>query len=573
MKKLVAVTTVILIILLGVLGVIIVKESFIGDGENRTTLSDLRESLTVAGNGGQSSDEEADTAWVYDGPLLKLKKQVEIVTYEGHDFEVQFVNPFYDESSDNYINVVFYDENHGYLLRSLGAGTDSEFFEAYKTQDGCQSWNKCSVDIWFDLDGQNHLAMIGENELVYIHTSTNEALGITDTSISYSMDGGDSWYAFEGNTGNEDSERIFAAIEEMSLEEKAAQLFMISPESLTGMESVYYTGNTTYEMLSEYPVGGLVYSEDNIESSDQFQNMLERARKYGEELTGLPLFLAIAEEGGEASVLNGNRDLDEYYDYYDGYDDDRTKSGLIPSMSEIGRSGDSSDAYDAGRSIGELMDTYGLNVNLAPVADVLSGSNCQMGTRSFGTDAQEVSEMALEVVRGLNEEDIYAVMKYFPGYGAATVSMSGYPVINNSLEELQNSAFLPYINAIRRGINFIMVGHISVPEVTGDQTPASLSEKMIGEILRGELGYKRIVMTDYLNDEEIQKEYSSAQAAVKAILAGADILLEPADFREAYEGVLDAVHDGTITEERINESLYRILRVKFAMQEDDEAEE
>ena len=147
--------------------------------------------------------------------------------------------------------------------------------------------------------------------------------------------------------------------------------------------------------------------------------------------------------------------------------------------------------------------------------------------------------------------------------------MSGYPVINSSLEELKNKEFLPYISAIEQGIDFIMVGHISVPEVIGDQTPASLSEKMIGEVLRGELGFKGVVVTDYLNDEEIQQDYSSSEAAVKAIQAGADILLEPADFREAYEGVLDAVRNGTITEERIDESVYRILRVKYAMQEED----
>lgn len=573
MKKLVAVTTVILVILLAILGVIIVKESVVGDGENRTTLSDLKESLSSEGDGVKGSDEESEDG-VYEGSLLRMKKQTEVITYEGRDFEVQFANPFYEEGSDKYISAVFYDENHGYLLRSLGSGTDSEFFEAYKTEDGCQTWNKCRVDVWFDLDGQNRLEMISENELIYIHSNVNEALGINQTSISYSSDGGDSWYAFEGSTGDDNSEKILAAIEEMTLEEKVAQLFILSPESLTEVESVHYAGSTTYEALSEYPVGGLVYSKDNIDYSDQFRDMLETVQSYSEELTGLPMFLAAAEEGGVASVLCGNENLDEYYynyyDYYGYYDDgDASASGDVPSMSEIGRSGDSSAAYDAGKTIGELMDSYGLNMNLAPVADVLSGNSYQMSDRSFGTDAQTVSELAGELVRGLEEEGVHAVMKYFPGYGAAAASMSGYPVINSSLEELKNKEFLPYISAIEQGIDFIMVGHISVPEVIGDQTPASLSEKMIGEVLRGELGFKGVVVTDYLNDEEIQQDYSSSEAAVKAIQAGADILLEPADFREAYEGVLDAVRNGTVTEERIDESVYRILRVKYAMQEED----
>ncbi|MGN0204353.1 MAG: glycoside hydrolase family 3 protein [Coprococcus sp.] len=567
MKKLVAVTTVVLVILLIILGSIIVKESVIGDGEKRSSSTSSRD-----GNSGQSIDDDPDAEWIYDGSLLKMQKQLEVITYEGRDFEVQFVNPFYEEGSDNYINVIFYDENHGYLLRSLGTGTDSEFFEAYKTEDGCQSWHKCSVDVWFDLDGQNHLEMISENELIYIHTIVNESLGINKTSISYSMDGGDSWYAFEGNTGDEDSERILSAIENMPLEEKVAQLFIVSPENLTGVEVVYNTGDATYGALSEYPVGGLVYSKANIDSSYQFRIMLEKAQEYGEELTGFTMFLALTEEGGEDTVLSGNRNLDEYYEYYvDEYDDG--EYGDIPSMSAIGRSGDSNAAYEVGKTVGELMNSYGLNMNLAPVADVLSGSNYKMGTRSFGTDAQTVSDMVLEVVRGLDEENIHAVLKYFPGYGAAAANMSGYPVISSSLEELMDREFLPYISAIEQGIDFIMVGHIAVPAVTESQIPASLSEKMIREILRGELGFKGIVMTDYLNDEEIQKDYSSSEAAVMAIQAGADILLEPADFEEAYEGVLEAVSDGTITEERIDESLYRILRVKLSMQEDSETEE
>lgn len=559
MKKLVAVTTVILVILLAILGAIIVKENVIGDGGKRSASVSSH-----AGNSEGSVDEDPDAEWVYDGSLLKMQKQAEVITYEGRDFEVQFVNPFYEEGSDNYINVIFYDENHGYLLRSLGTGTDSEFFEAYKTEDGCQSWHKCSVDVWFDLDGQNHLEMISEKELIYIHTSVNEALGINKTSISYSMDGGDSWYAFEGNTGSEDSDRILSAIEAMSLEEKVAQLFMVSPENLTGVEVVYNTGDATYGALSEYPVCGLVYSEANIDSSYQFRVMLEKAQEYGEELTGFTMFLAAAEEGGEHTVLSGNRNLDEYYD---------DASEAIPSMSEIGRSGNSSAAYEAGKTVGERMRSYGLNMNLAPVADVLSGSNYQMGTRSFGADAQNVSDMAMEVIRGLKEENIHAVMKYFPGYGAAAANISGYPVINSSLEALMDREFLPYISAIEQGVDFIMVGHIAVPAVTESQLPASLSEKMIGEILRGELGFKGVVMTDYLNDEEIQKDYSSSEAAVMAIQAGADILLEPADFQEAYEGVLDAVHNGTITEERIDESMYRILRVKLSIQEESETEE
>ena len=149
MKKLVAVTTTILIILIAVLGVIMIKGSAGTDSSSaKATLSDLKESLTGSSDtaqeqtSGEMPDEE------YDGELLKLNKQMETITYEGRDFKVKFANPFYEEGSDNYVSVIFYDENHGYLLKSLGEGTDSAFYEAYKTEDGCQTWNKCAADVW-----------------------------------------------------------------------------------------------------------------------------------------------------------------------------------------------------------------------------------------------------------------------------------------------------------------------------------------------------------------------------------------------------------------------------------------
>lgn len=581
MKKLVAVTTTILIILIAVLAFIMIKgNGGYGSSTSRTTLSDLKDTLSDNTSDTKTTDTEntadSDADWVYDGELLRMNKQMETITYQGRDFKVKFANPFYEEGSDNYISVIFYDANHGYLLKSLGEGTDSEFYEAYKTEDGCQTWNKCTSDVWFDLNGKNHLEMVSANEIVYVCSVINDNLGTNETTISYSADGGDTWQEFKSNSGG-DSAEIQAIIDKMSIEEKVAQLFMISPEALTGVETVQYAGDTTYQALQDYPVGGIIYTKDNIDSSSQFKTMTDNMQSYSEEISNLPLFLAVAEEGGTASVLGNNDSLDEYYsndssdNYDDSYNEDTSSGSSVhsgaASMSEIGRKDDSTAAYEAGKSIGQLMSNYGLNLDLAPVADVLSGNSYGMGDRTFGTDAQTVSDMALEVLRGIQEEDVYGAMKYFPGYGAASSNMSGFPVINSSLDELKKKEFLPYSNAVAQGLDFIMVGHISVPNVTGDDTPASLSEKMISEVLRKDLGFKGIVMTDYLNDSNIVKNYSSADAAVKAIQAGADMLLEPEDFEAAYEGVLKAVKKGDITEERINESVYRILRVKRSMQD------
>ena len=575
MKKLVAVTTTILIILIAVLGVFMIKGHGSDSSTAKSTLSDLKESLSdKEDTKAAEASKDSDADWVYDGELLRMNKQMKTITYEGRDFKVKFTNPFYEEGSDSYISVIFYDKAHGYLLKSLGEGTDSAFYEAYKTEDGCETWNKCTADVWFDLNGSNHLEMISENEIVYVCSVVNENLGTNETTISYSADGGDSWQAFKSNSGG-DSEAIKAIIDKMTLEQKAAQLFVVSPETLTGVDSVQYAGDMTYQALQDYPVGGIVFAKDNIDSSSQFGTMTDNLQSYSEDISGLPLFLAAAEEGGNASVLGNNDNLDEYYENsYSDDDSDYSSSSAnsvhsgAPSMSEIGRKDDSTNAYEAGKSIGSLMSAYGLNLDLAPVADVLSGNSTGIGDRTFGTDAQTVSDMALEVIRGIQEEDVNAAMKYFPGYGAASSNMSGFPVINSSLDELKKKEFLPYSNAIAQGLDFVMVGHISVPNVTGDDTPASLSEKMISEVLRKDLGFKGIVMTDYLNDKTIVKNYSAADAAVKAIQAGADLLLEPDDLEAAYEGVLKAVKKGDITEDRLDESIYRILRVKLSMQDE-----
>lgn len=575
MKKLVAVTTTILIILIAVLGVFMIKGHGSDSSTAKSTLSDRKESLSdKEDTKAAEASKDSDADWVYDGELLRMNKQMKTITYEGRDFKVKFTNPFYEEGSDNYISVIFYDKVHGYLLKSLGEGTDSAFYEAYKTEDGCETWNKCTADVWFDLNGSNHLEMISENEIVYVCSVVNENLGTNETTISYSADGGDSWQAFKSNSGG-DSEAIKAIIDKMTLEQKVAQLFVVSPETLTGVDSVQYAGDMTYQALQDYPVGGIVFAKDNIDSSSQFGTMTDNLQSYSEEISGLPLFLAAAEEGGSASVLGNNDNLDEYYENsYSDDDSDYSSSSAnsvhsgAPSMSEIGRKDDSTNAYEAGKSIGSLMSAYGLNLDLAPVADVLSGNSTGIGNRTFGTDAQTVSDMALEVIRGIQEEDVNAAMKYFPGYGAASSNLSGFPVINSSLDELKKKEFLPYSNAIAQGMDFVMVGHISVPNVTGDDTPASLSEKMISEVLRKDLGFKGIVMTDYLNDKTIVKNYGAADAAVKAIQAGADLLLEPDDLEAAYEGVLKAVKKGDITEDRLDESIYRILRVKLSMQDE-----
>lgn len=334
-----------------------------------------------------------------------------------------------------------------------------------------------------------------------------------------------------------------SCIAEMSLENKVAGLFMVTPEALTGVDTVIQAGDTTKQKLSEYPVGGLVYFSKNIKSADQLKEMLDTTRN----TMIYPVFLAVDEEGGSVSRVAGA-----------GLADD------VGDMSEIGSTCDPEKAKEAGTTIGTYLSQFGFNVDFAPVADVVSAENAVIGNRSFGSDPNVVGTMVAAEVQGLQESGVSACLKHFPGIGDTTTDTHDEKAVSEkTLEDMQQTDLPAFQSGIDAGADFVMVSHMSLPNVVGDDTPCSLSGAVINDLLRNQLGYDGIVITDALDMSAITDSYSSAEAAVKAIEAGADMLLMPENFEEAYQGVLDAVQNGTISEDRINESLKRIYRVKY----------
>ena len=331
----------------------------------------------------------------------------------------------------------------------------------------------------------------------------------------------------------------------MPLEDKIAQLFILTPEALTGAASVTRAGNTTRDKLNEYPVGGLIYFAGNIQSASQVREMLSNTS----EMSKYPLFLAIDEEGGSVTRLAG-----------------RNIAENVGPMENIGATGDPQNAYAAGNIIGTYMSDFGFNLNFAPVADVFTDSeNNPMGSRTFSDDPAIVAEMVRAFVGGMKDTGIYSTLKHFPGLGFTTVDTHvGMAVTERTLDEMRDFEFMPFAAGIDAGVEFVMLGHVSAPNVTGDNTPASISRKIITEILRDELGFKGIIVTDAMNMGAIIEYYTAAEAAVKALQAGADMILMPESFEEAYIGVLEAIENGRINEERINESLRRIFRVKLS---------
>lgn len=342
----------------------------------------------------------------------------------------------------------------------------------------------------------------------------------------------------------------------LDLEEKAAQMFVVLPEQLTGVDVVTVAGETTRNAINNMPVGGLIYMEQNLQSEEQIREMISGVQQFSRDRTGLPAFICVDEEGGTVSRISGRSFPDIPY---------------IENMSEIGQSGDSDAAYAVGSEIGKYLSRMGFNVDFAPVADVVSNpENSVVKYRSFGSDPQMVSEMVTAELDGLQAERIYGTLKHFPGHGGTKEdSHEGSASSPKTLEELRDCELIPFREGISHGTDFIMVGHISLPNVTGDDTPASLSYEITTKILRDEMGFEGIVVTDALNMEAVSQKFSSAEAAVRAVKAGADLILMPADLQAAYNGILEAVSDGTLTQERIDESVRRILKVKLAMMEED----
>lgn len=348
-------------------------------------------------------------------------------------------------------------------------------------------------------------------------------------------------------------EQAAQLVSQMTLEDKIAQMFVITPNALTGYASgVTAAGDTTKEAYQSRPVGGIVYMADNLTDPEQTTTMLSNMQEIARERTGLPVFLCVDEEGGNVARIAGN---DAF-----GVTD-------VGNMSDIGASGDVQNAYNAGSTIGSYLAALGFNVDFAPVADVLTNPDNQViGQRSFGSDAQTVAGMVTSELQGLSAAGVYGMVKHFPGHGGTSGdSHDGAVSTDKTLEELMAEELVPFQSAIDGGVNFVMVGHISAPNVTGDNAPATLSKVLITDVLRGQMGYNGIVITDAMNMEAITGFYNSDKAAVLAVTAGADMILMPADYNTAYTGILNAVNDGTITEERINESVTRIVKAKLAM--------
>lgn len=349
--------------------------------------------------------------------------------------------------------------------------------------------------------------------------------------------------------------KIQIALENMTLQEKIGQLLIVNLELLDDNSECIKITKTMKEKIKNYSVGGVIFFARNIDNPKQTKQFIQSLQKTSK----IPMFISVDEEGGEISRIGNNPKM---------------KTTKFPSMAEIGKTGDENKAFEVGDTIGKEIKELGFNLDFAPIADLETNPDSpEIGKRAFSAEPEIAAKMVAKVVEGLQGQNVSATLKHFPGHGSAKDDThKGYADIEQSIKQLREVEFVPFQAGIEAGVDLIMVSHLTICNVTGGKTPASLSSLMITEILRNELGYQKLIITDALNMKAITKFYSSGEAAVMALNAGADLLLMPENLEEAFDSIYQAVLEKKLDEKRIDESLARILKVKLergVIKEDD----
>lgn len=326
----------------------------------------------------------------------------------------------------------------------------------------------------------------------------------------------------------------------MTLREKLCQLMIVRPETLTGQSPVTAAGETTRLALESYPVGGLIYSVDNLVTQEQTREMITNTQSYSE----IPLFISADEEGGSVGRLMyklGTTWINSMYSYKDMGAD---------------------TAYANAFTIGSDMVSCLFNTDFAPVADVWTNpENTVIGDRAYSDDFGQAAELVAAAVRGFTDAGVVCCVKHFPGHGDTdTDTHQGAAVVSKSLDELRAGELLPFISGIEAGVDMVMVGHITVTAL--DDVPATISEAVITGLLREELGWDGVVITDSL-DMGALAGYDNGEVCVRFLEAGGDILLGVPDIEAALTALEAAVAEGRLSESRIDESVLRVLTLKL----------
>ncbi|RKM55606.1 beta-N-acetylhexosaminidase [Butyrivibrio sp. X503] len=314
---------------------------------------------------------------------------------------------------------------------------------------------------------------------------------------------------------------------ELSIEDKVAGLFIVTPEQLTGVATAVQAGSGTQDALSKYAVGGITYYAKNIKDEEQITKMLSTTAS----MSKYPIFTLVSDEGKKGGV---------------------TSTISIDGITDVT---DSDTAAATSKALGDNLFKYGFNMDIAPGIDLSENG-------LYGSDAGSVKDITASFASTMKESGVNVCVNAFP---LKTDTTAGLTAVDKSKDELASGEYEIFKQIIENADPAaIMMSNASFEKAAGDNTPASLSSAMIDGELRNGLGFDGIIITGPLNEASITEYYTSAEAAVNAIKAGADMIYLPENFEEAYNGLLEAVNSGSIDEARLDESLLRIYRVKYA---------
>ncbi|MFC4799500.1 beta-N-acetylhexosaminidase [Neobacillus sp. GCM10023253] len=342
----------------------------------------------------------------------------------------------------------------------------------------------------------------------------------------------------EETSNQQENQTISKVISNMSLDEKIGQMI------LAGISGTTMDPNAQ-KLISQFHVGGIIFFKNNFETPEQTVQLVNQLK--AENSSNLPLFLSVDQEGGRVTRLPG---------------------GLanFPPNGQIGQVYDPEFSYKVGTLLGQELKEFGLNLDFAPVLDINSNpNNPVIGDRSFGNNSEIVSELGIQTMKGIQSQNVIPSIKHFPGHGDTSVdSHLDLPIVNKSLKELKELELIPFERAIDDGADVVMVAHILLPEL--DKTnPASMSKAIMTDLLRKQLSFRGVIITDDMTMGAITEHFDIGKAAVESVKAGSDIILVGHDYNNVVKitsSLKTAVQNGEISEQRLNESIERIIQLK-----------
>lgn len=343
------------------------------------------------------------------------------------------------------------------------------------------------------------------------------------------------------------TEEIIAnQIEDMSLEEKVGQLFIFHIRKDANGRGITNINDETRDLIQDLKPGGIILFSENVDNNEQVVSLVRDLQSYSD----IPLFIGVDEEGGLVSRLGKEKNVDVTH--------------LPPALS-IGSRGDSILAYNSGKILGRELAALGINMDMAPIADVNTNPmNPVIGNRTYSADPQVAGEMVSQFIKGIQEYNVASIIKHFPGHGDTSLDTHNGSVVSpHGRERLDQIEFVPFIKGIEAGTDAIMSAHIIMPAISANPLPSTLNPDIMNGIIREEFNYQGIIITDALDMGAISQNFTSQEAVILAFKAGVDILLMPLNQKAAYLALLEAVKNGEITEKRVNESVYRILKTKY----------